>query len=173
MSASIKALTTGFAGFLLGAASTSFVHGQAETVTGTVSHIEIAVRDVDKSAKVFSELFGVTIPPALSMRDVPLGPSYHGRKMNVKYAPFTAFGMRLELIQDFDGGGVYSDFIAKHGEGIHHLGIAVADVPRTRDLLLARGAIRTVVVRADAAEIVDLAPMLPFSLDIGKAPAAR
>ena len=67
MSASSKALTTGIVGFLLGVASTSFVHGQGETVSGTATHIGFAVRDVDKSAKAFSELFGVTVPPAQTL----------------------------------------------------------------------------------------------------------
>src|SRR5260221_7851224 len=107
MSTSSKALTTGIVGFLLGVASTAFVHGQGETVSGTATHIGFAVRDVDKSAKAFSELFGVTVPPAQTLRGVPLGPAYHGKKMNVKYTPvFTAFGMKIEFIQDFDGDGL-------------------------------------------------------------------
>jgi hypothetical protein len=173
MNASIKALTTGIVGFLLGVALTPFVHGQAQTVTGTATHVGFAVSDVDKSAKKFTELFGVTIPPAQTLRDIPLGPAYKGMKENVKYTSFTAFGMRIEFIQNFDGGGPYTDFIAKHGEGMHHFGLLVADVPQTRDFLLSKGATHTAPVRADIDEIVDLQPMLPFAFDMTKAPAAR
>ena len=167
MRASIKTLTTGIVGFLLGVASTSFVHGQGETVSGTAIRVGFAVRDIDKSAQKFTELFGVTIPPVRTFRY-----TYRGKKENLKYTSFTAFGTQIELLQNFDGAGPYSDFIAKHGEGMHHFDLQVADVPRARDFLLAKGAIRDPVT-ADIEELVDLAPMLPFSFDITKAPAAR
>jgi 4-hydroxyphenylpyruvate dioxygenase-like putative hemolysin len=171
MSASIKALTIGIVCLLLGVASTSFLHGQADTLNGTATHLGFAVHDIDKSAKEFSELFGLTVPPVQSVRDVPLGPSYHGKTMNVKYTSFTAFGMRIELVQNFDGDGIYSEFVAKHGEGLHHVGLTVADVPHARDMLLARGAILAASVRPDASLTVDLASMVPFSLELGKAAA--
>jgi hypothetical protein len=173
MSAPFKALATGMVGFLLGVASTSFVHGQGETVTGTGTRIGFAVRDVDKSAQKFTELFGVEIPPAKTLRDVPLGPAYHGKKMNVKYTQFTAFGMPMTLIQDYDGGGIYTDFIAKHGESFHHINLRVDNLPRARDFLLSKGAIRQAPVRADFDEMIDLEPMLPFGFDMGQAPPAR
>jgi hypothetical protein len=119
------------------------------------------------SAQKFSELFGLTIPPVQTPRDVPLQPANHGKKMNAKYAPFTAFGMPIQFIQDFDGGSPYTDFIAKHGEGLPaSLQPSNGRCPSRTRHPPSEGAIRQAPARADIDEIVDLEPRLPFGFDI-------
>jgi catechol 2,3-dioxygenase-like lactoylglutathione lyase family enzyme len=36
--------------------------------------------------------------------------------------------MRIELIEMLEGPTVYADFVAKHGYGVHHLGVLVDDM---------------------------------------------
>src|SRR5262245_20876592 len=127
MSASIKAVIAGVVGFALGTASTSFVHGQGATLSGTQTHVAFVVRDIDKASKEFGDLFGVKVAPPMTLRNVPWGTQ--GKKMNVKYTNFPAIGLTFEILQNVDGDGLYSEYIAKHGEGFHHFGLAVADVP--------------------------------------------
>ena len=162
-------LFMGIVGFLLGAVSTPLIHGQAGKLNGTVTHFGFAVRDIDKSAKAFGEVFGVTVPKPQILRDVKLGPAYGGKTMNVKYTQFfTVGGVSFELLQNFDGEGLYSEHIAKYGEGFHHIGMDVLDVPKTRAAVVAAGAKWTLDYAADDA-FVDLRPKVPFSVDITKA----
>src|SRR5262245_23308807 len=86
MSGRIKGLFIGLVGFMLGAVLTPFVHGQGGKLEGNLTHIGFAVRDADKAAKEFAELFGVEVPAPLMLRDVPYLPSSGGsfQKMSVK-----------------------------------------------------------------------------------------
>lgn len=45
---------------------------------------------------------------------------------------FTSIGpLQIELIQSVEGKTFYADFLEKHGEGIHHLGVRVDDIDAT------------------------------------------
>jgi catechol 2,3-dioxygenase-like lactoylglutathione lyase family enzyme len=47
--------------------------------------------------------------------------------------------LQWELVQPLDDGSVYARFLAEHGPGVHHVGVAVADYRGTLDQLGARG----------------------------------
>jgi Glyoxalase/Bleomycin resistance protein/Dioxygenase superfamily len=47
--------------------------------------------------------------------------------------------LQWELVQPLDDGSVYARFLAGHGPGVHHVGVAVADYQGTIDELGARG----------------------------------
>jgi len=47
--------------------------------------------------------------------------------------------LQWELVQPLDGDSVYARFLAEHGPGVHHVGVAVADYRGTIDELGARG----------------------------------
>jgi Glyoxalase/Bleomycin resistance protein/Dioxygenase superfamily len=47
--------------------------------------------------------------------------------------------MQWELVQPLDDDSVYARFLADHGAGVHHVGVAVADYQGTIDELGARG----------------------------------
>lgn len=38
--------------------------------------------------------------------------------------------IRIELVQVVDGECIYTDFLKKHGEGVHHLGFEVANLEK-------------------------------------------
>jgi methylmalonyl-CoA/ethylmalonyl-CoA epimerase len=47
--------------------------------------------------------------------------------------------LQLELIQPLTGPGIFAEHLARHGEGVHHVGIIVVDHEAATSLLLERG----------------------------------
>jgi catechol 2,3-dioxygenase-like lactoylglutathione lyase family enzyme len=93
--------------------------------------VGFVVEDVDKAVKNYYERFGVGGwqiytygPPLLSYM------TRHGKpcsyKSRIALSNFSE--TRIELIQALEGDTVYREFIDKHGYGIQHLGIYVADI---------------------------------------------
>ena len=82
-----------------------------------IEHIGIAVRDLDKSEKIYEKILGT--------------PSYK-REMVESEGVITSFfklGMnKIELLSSTEDDGVISKFVNKRGEGIHHIAIAVDDI---------------------------------------------
>ena len=92
--------------------------------------IALVVRDVEKAAKEWAELFNVPVP---EIKDH----SNHNNP-NVTYRGETGdYGMRmaviragnwvLELSQPTGGESTFQEFLDKHGEGVHHLGFEVGE----------------------------------------------
>src|SRR5579864_2788813 len=134
----IKGLLIGVVGFVLGTVSAPLVHSQGGKVDGKVTHIGFAVRDLDKSSKEFAQLLGQDVPTPIVVRDTPYGPIDSGKKMNVRVVHFPLGAIHLELLQGV-GESLWNDFIARRGEGFHHIAISVPDSFQTRDVLLAKG----------------------------------
>ena len=92
--------------------------------------IALVVRDVEKAARDWAELFNVPVP---EIRDH----SNHNNP-NVTYRGKVAdYGMRMaviragnwviELSQPLGGESTFQEFLDKHGEGVHHLGFEVGE----------------------------------------------
>ncbi len=82
-----------------------------------IEHLGIAVKDLDKSEKLFTRIFGT--------------PPYKREEViseNVMTSFFRTGANKIELLQSTDPGGVISKFIEKRGEGIHHIAFAVTDI---------------------------------------------
>jgi len=90
----------------------------------SIEQIGIVVRDVDKVIESWSKLLGIDRWNSTEMETVDRA----GNKSKTKLA-FTSIGpLQIELIQSVEGKTFYADFLEEHGEGIHHLGVRVADV---------------------------------------------
>jgi len=91
-----------------------------------VDHIHIAVRDLDRAIKFFSEILGTTFSEPIvdektfSLKSVisPLG---------------------LELIQSLSPEGVIAQFIEKRGEGLHAISFKVPNLEEAIAELQAKG----------------------------------
>jgi methylmalonyl-CoA/ethylmalonyl-CoA epimerase len=175
MKMSMKGLSLVAAGFVLGAMTAPMGQVQGQTgpklADGALAHLGFAVKDADKSAKDFGELFGVDVPKTMVIRDVPWGPRFPGKTMNVKFVQFTAHGVRYELLEGLDGDSPWKDHIATHGEGLHHLGISVPDLPAARAMLLAKGG-KVTQAYSEMANYVDMEPRWPFTIELVAAPPA-
>ena len=85
----------------------------------------IVVRDVEKTAKVFAEKFGIG-PFRIKITNCPSSrASVHGEPADFTMKlGFARVGpMTLELVETLKGKTIYQEFLEKHGEGIHHIGI--------------------------------------------------
>jgi len=90
-----------------------------------VIHVCIVVRDVEKTASVFAEKLGVgpfrirTVHTPSSRARVHGEPTEYTLKFgHAKMGPIT-----LELVETVAGKTIYQEFLEKHGEGLHHIGV--------------------------------------------------
>jgi methylmalonyl-CoA/ethylmalonyl-CoA epimerase len=100
-----------------------------------VNQIGIVVKDVDKVIESWSSLFGIG---PWTIRELG-GTDQSGRSGKAKLA-FASLGpVQIELIQVAEGRLFHSEFLDKHGEGLHHLGFQVDDVDAEAARLVEQG----------------------------------
>ena len=97
-------------------------------MTRHVSHIGIAVNDLEASKRTFGALLRVT--------------DFHDETVaaqRVHVASCDVGGTRIELTAATDAESTIAKFIAKRGEGIHHIAFEVDDVDAEMQRLLKEG----------------------------------
>ena len=110
---------------------------------GSVRQIGYAVRDIDETIRRYREING-DISDFKSF-EVTLDASgnylYEGRpsRCRLKIAVASANGIDFEFIQPLEGQHPSADFLAKHGEGINHLGLYLKDLEPLRAAMLKDG----------------------------------
>ncbi len=84
-----------------------------------IDHVAIAVRDADKATRQFVDLLNAVPIRSEILREKagPVKVSYLQIGENV-----------LALAQSMDADGFINQHIAKHGEGLHHMGLEVDDL---------------------------------------------
>ena len=82
-----------------------------------IEHLGIAVKDLDKSEKIYTRIFGT---PPYKREEVT--------SENVMTSFFRVGANKVELLQSTDPQGVINKFIDKKGEGIHHVAFSVTDI---------------------------------------------
>ncbi|WP_088324560.1 methylmalonyl-CoA epimerase [Polaribacter tangerinus] len=82
-----------------------------------IEHIGIAVKDLEVSNTLFASLFG---KPHYKVEEVP--------SEGVKTSFFKTGPNKIELLQATNPTSSIAKFIAKKGEGIHHIAFAVTDI---------------------------------------------
>lgn len=92
-----------------------------------LDHIGIAVESIEK-AKAFYEEMG------LSMKEVEEVP-----EQKVRVAIFPVGGSRIELLETLDPEGPVGRFLARKGQGLHHIAMKVENIRETIEKLKARG----------------------------------
>jgi catechol 2,3-dioxygenase-like lactoylglutathione lyase family enzyme len=94
--------------------------------------VAIIVRDIEKAAKKWAELFGVPVPgirvdkpshnPDLTYRGKE---AFYGLKLAV--IDVRERGFVIELHEALEGDSTFKEFLDKHGQGVHHLGFCVGE----------------------------------------------
>jgi len=90
--------------------------------------VAIIVRDIEKAAKKWAEIFNVPVPEIkIADANPDNDVTYRGKKAayGLKLASFEAGGWIVELHEATGGDSTYQEFIDKHGYGVHHLGFQV------------------------------------------------
>ena len=93
-----------------------------------VEHIGIAVKNLELSVRLFERLLN--------------SPCYKTESVgteNVNTAFFLQEGTKIELLESTDPDGVIAKFIAKKGEGMHHIAFEVPDIQAEMDRLRTEG----------------------------------
>ncbi len=89
-----------------------------EDVALAVDHVSIAVRDVGRALEFFQRFFPIT----------PGKPTQTGYEASFRLANFFLNGYKIELIEQNPSAadGFVSAFLAKRGEGFHHVSVHVS-----------------------------------------------
>lgn len=90
-----------------------------------IVHVCIVVEDVEKMARVFAEKFGIG-PFRIRVMHTPSSrASVHGEPVDytLKFGHARVGPITLELVETVEGKTVYQEFLEKHGEGLHHIGV--------------------------------------------------
>ncbi len=82
-----------------------------------IEHIGIAVKDLEKSNELFSSLFGKPPYKSESVKSEGVTTSF-----------FKSGPNKIELLEATNPESPIAKFIAKKGEGIHHIAFAVEDI---------------------------------------------
>lgn len=91
-----------------------------------IDHIGIAVSDLESAKRLYEGSLGLKVE-----HEETLG------EMKVAFIPVGE--VNLELIQSSTEGGVIAKFIARRGEGVHHIAYEVEDVAAALVQLKAQG----------------------------------
>jgi hypothetical protein len=86
--------------------------------------IAIVVKDIEKSAKAWAELFNIPVPEIQVQEKAPIGLLNNGKPADFKRkkAVINAGTWVIELFQPTGGESTFQEFLDKHGEGVHYLG---------------------------------------------------
>ncbi len=94
--------------------------------TKKIDHIGIAVSDIESARSFYEESLGLKVDHEETFGD-----------MKIAFVPVGE--VNIELIQSTAEDGVIAKFIAKRGEGIHHVAYEVQDVERAIEKLRTAG----------------------------------
>lgn len=95
-----------------------------------INQVGIVVQDAAKTAKRYSEIFG--LGPWVFLDLVPTDMILHDERLRdmescIRIALANLGRIQLELIQPMYGPSTHMEFLKEHGEGIHHLSFGMVD----------------------------------------------
>lgn len=93
-----------------------------------LDHVSIGVKDMDKAKRLFVEVFG----------GEPLGDKGSSPE-GFDWFTFKLGGKKMEIVAPTDTEGGVGRYIEKHGEGFHHISIAVEDLKQAIEYLEGKG----------------------------------
>jgi len=100
---------------------------------GPCIQVGIVVRDAEATVRAWTERFNFPPPRFVDWpppgRDLEKTMTYHGQPGNFKMrlAFIEAGSFQIEFLQPLEGNNIYADFLAEHGEGLHHILFEVDD----------------------------------------------
>jgi len=92
-----------------------------------ISHIGIAVHDIEEAARFYTQQLGLTIGGIEEVAD---------QKVKVAFLPIGE--VRIELIQPTSPDSAVAKFLEKNGPGFHHIAYQVEDVAAALEGLKAK-----------------------------------
>ena len=108
----------------------------------TVVQIGIIVKDAEKTASRYAEVFGIPKPAVVPIADDSFAnTNYRGQASTAKgKAAFFDLGpVQMELIEPVSAPSTWEEFLRTHGEGIHHIAFKTQDMDAARKFLASKG----------------------------------
>ncbi len=107
-----------------------------------ICQIALVVKDIEKVAKNYAELFGVDVPeiePVPPQEETHI--VYRGKPSatRAKLCVFDLGSVVLELSEPDELPSSWKEFLDKKGEGVHHIGFQVEDRAAVLDAFAKRG----------------------------------
>jgi catechol 2,3-dioxygenase-like lactoylglutathione lyase family enzyme len=106
--------------------------------TDIVCQVGIVVNDIERTARRYSEVLGLPLPPIIQTLGYSVSKTtYKGQpsEATAKLAFFSTGQVQIELIEPDDHPSTWRDFLDRNGEGAHHIAFQVADTQRAIDYL--------------------------------------
>jgi len=91
-----------------------------------INHIGVAVADIEPVKDFYTKMLGIELD-----HEETLG------ELKIAFVPVGQ--TKIELVQSTDPEGVMAKYVAKKGEGIHHIALEVEDIDQAVKELLAKG----------------------------------
>lgn len=92
------------------------------------TQIGIIVKDVQKTAEAYADLFGIDVPNVMETDSYEkAGTTYLGKPSEgrAKLAFFDLGSLQLELIEPVGGPSTWQEFLDEKGEGVHHIAFKI------------------------------------------------
>ena len=93
-----------------------------------ITEVGVAVKNLDQATQLMVDLLGAKADEIITM-DI----------YQMRYRMCRVGKVDFELMEPIDGQGLIADFIAKRGEGIHHVAFAVEDIKNGMRVLKDKG----------------------------------
>ena len=107
-----------------------------------VVQIGLIVKDVEKTAGAYAEVFGIPKPAlVLIASDSFANTMFHGEPSTAKgKAAFFDLGpVQVELIEPVGAPSTWEEYLRTKGEGIHHIAFQTGDMAGARQFLQSKG----------------------------------
>jgi catechol 2,3-dioxygenase-like lactoylglutathione lyase family enzyme len=139
----------------------------APRLDGKFHHVAVVVRDANKAARTYADVFGVAVPPTRIVKNIPFPPSAGIKQtMATRTTMLQANGMNLEIIEPLEGPSPWRDFLNKYGEGVHHIAFSVPEWSPAVKLLESKGGKWVQGTEAVNFGYVDMMPQLGFTIEV-------
>ncbi len=93
-----------------------------------ITEIGVAVHDLKAATKLFVDLFGATASPV-----------YEVARYDMRYRMCRVGKVDFELMEPTGPTGVIAEFLARRGQGLHHVAFAVNDIEAGYEALAKKG----------------------------------
>jgi methylmalonyl-CoA/ethylmalonyl-CoA epimerase len=107
-----------------------------------ICQIGFIVRDIERTAERFREVFGFPRPEIIVTPGHEIAETtYQGEPSDAtaKLAFFNTGQVQIELIEPDEKPSVWRDFLEQHGEGVHHIAFQVPDTKMATNRLAESG----------------------------------
>ena len=142
-----------------------------ELGSNIVCQVGLIVRDIEKSAEAYSQVFGMPKPPVIITDEAKIAKTmYRGEPTNAqaKLAFFQMGQVSIELIEPIGGPSTWQEFLDEKGEGVHHIAFRIQGTDEVVTFLEGQG-IRVVqqgLYTGGMYTYVDSAPALGVILEL-------